>query len=149
MDPITTLNTAWKALNRNKLRTLLTELGVIIGVAAVIIMIAISSGTEATIKDQITALGSNLIYVQQTMSGGRPGMMGGSSSDGLIYDDALAIAEKIDGVAGVVVDQTTTVSVKYGNLTLDDVTLVGTSADFPLIREMEIASGRYFNDDRH
>ncbi len=147
MDPINIINTAWRALNRNKLRTLLTELGVIIGVAAVIIMIAISAGTEATIKDQITALGSNLIYVQQTMSGGGPGMMmGGSSGDNLVYDDALAIAEKIDGVAGVVVDQTTSESVKYSNITLDDVTLVGTSADFPLIREMEIASGRYFNE---
>ncbi len=147
MDPINIIITAWRALNRNKLRTLLTELGVIIGVAAVIIMIAISAGTEATIKDQITALGSNLIYVQQTMSGGGPGMMmGGSSGDNLVYDDALAIAEKIDGVAGVVVDQTTSESVKYSNLTLDNVTLVGTSADFPLIREMEIASGRYFNE---
>ena len=59
---------------RNKVRSLLTMLGVIIGVAAVIIMIAISAGTEATISDQIEGLGSNLVFIQASFGrGGGPG----------------------------------------------------------------------------
>jgi putative ABC transport system permease protein len=147
MDPISTFKTAWLALNRNKLRTLLTELGVIIGVAAVIIMIAISAGTEATIKDQITALGSNLIYVQQTPgAGGFRQFNSNSNNQRLVYDDALAISQKIKGVAGVVVDQTTSVTVKAGSTTMENVTLVGTSVDFPRVREMHLSSGRYFTE---
>ena len=57
-----------KEFSRNKLRSLLTMLGVIIGVAAVIIMIAVSAGTEATIADQINSLGANLIFVQPDSS---------------------------------------------------------------------------------
>ena len=54
---------AWKSLASNKLRSILTMLGVIIGVAAVIMMIAISAGTEATIADRINGLGSNLLFI--------------------------------------------------------------------------------------
>ena len=55
---------AWKGLSRNKLRSLLTMLGVIIGVSAVIIMVSVSAGTEATIEEQIEGLGTNLVFVQ-------------------------------------------------------------------------------------
>ena len=54
---------AWEAITKNAVRSILTMLGIIIGVAAVIIMIAISAGTEATIQEQITGLGSNLVFV--------------------------------------------------------------------------------------
>ena len=61
------LHIAWEGISRNKLRALLTMLGVIIGVAAVIIMIAISAGTEATIAENIQNLGTNLLFVTQGM----------------------------------------------------------------------------------
>jgi putative ABC transport system permease protein len=136
---------AWKGLAKNKLRSLLTMLGVIIGVAAVIIMIAISSGVEATIEEQITSLGSNLIFVQSSMSRGGfgPGGGGFSSSRGLTYDDAYAIADEITGVNGMVVEQNTSETVKAGNVTLDDTSVLGTTIDFPSVRDMEIAEGRY------
>ena len=98
------LHIAWQGLARNKLRSLLTMLGVIIGVAAVIIMIAISAGTEATIREQITSLGSNLIYVRSSLMRMRVGASGASSSGGLVFDDATAIAENIDGIKGYVVE---------------------------------------------
>ena len=63
---------AWDGMVRNKVRALLTMLGVIIGVAAVIIMIAISAGTEATIAEQIEGLGSNLVFIQASFGRGRP-----------------------------------------------------------------------------
>ena len=74
MQPVEVLRIAWEAIGKNKVRSLLTMLGIIIGVAAVIIMIAISAGTEATISDQITSLGSNLIYISSSFSRMGPGM---------------------------------------------------------------------------
>ena len=64
MKPSEAMRIAWEAILKNKIRSFLTMLGIIIGVAAVIIMVGISAGTEATISDQITSLGSNLVFVQ-------------------------------------------------------------------------------------
>src|SRR5512143_654266 len=118
MQPLELLRIAWEAILKNKVRSLLTMLGIIIGVAAVIIMIAISAGTEATISDQITSLGSNLIFISSGMMRIGPGM---ASSGGLIYDDATAIAENISGVKGVVVEQDATETVKAGTVSLDSI----------------------------
>jgi len=136
---------ASKGLTKNKLRSLLTMLGIIIGVAAVIIMISISSGTEAAIEEQITGLGTNLVFVQSSFSRGGFGREGGGPSGGLVYDDAFAIAEEINGVTAVVVEQNSSETVKVGNTTLEDVAILGTTADFPSVRDMNIESGRYFN----
>jgi putative ABC transport system permease protein len=145
MKPIKVIRIAWLALLKNKIRSLLTMLGIIIGVAAVIVMIAISAGTEKSIQEAITGLGSNLIYVQSSMMRMGPGSEG--SSQGLVYDDAFAIADQINGVAGVVVEQSSTETVKAGDVSLDSITIMGTTADFPSVRDMEIASGRYFTQD--
>ncbi len=136
---------ASKGLMKNKLRSLLTMLGVIIGVAAVIIMISISSGTEAAIEEQITGLGTNLVFVQSSFSRGGFGSGGGGPTGGLVYDDAFAIAEEINGVTAVVVEQNSSETVKVGSTTLEDVAILGTTADFPSVRDMTIESGRYFN----
>jgi len=134
---------AWKGLNRNKLRSLLTMLGVIIGVSAVIIMVAVSTGTETTIEEQINTLGTNLLFVQSSFSRGGPGQ--GVPSGGLVYDDAFAIADQINGVKGVVVEQNSIETVKAGNVTIDSVSILGTTPDFPSVRDIEVANGRYFN----
>ncbi len=137
------LNIAWVAILKNKVRSLLTMLGIIIGVAAVIVMIAISAGTEATISDQITSLGSNLVFVQSSFTRGGPSM---GPQGGLVYDDAAAIAENVDGVVGVVVEQTGSETVKANNVVLDSISLLGSTPDFPSVRDMELADGRYFNE---
>lgn len=139
------LRVAWRGLARNKLRSLLTMLGVIIGVAAVIVMISVSAGTEATIEEQISGLGSNLVFVFSSFSRGIPGRNAETPSGGLVYDDATAIADNIDGVVGVVVEQYSTETVKAGNVTVEDVDILGTTEDFPQVRGMQIATGRYFN----
>ncbi|MBN2044918.1 MAG: ABC transporter permease [Anaerolineales bacterium] len=145
------LRISWEAILKNKVRSLLTMLGIIIGVAAVIIMVGISAGTSATIEESITSLGSNLVYVTQSFSaGGVTGMRGsgqggGQAQGGLVYDDAFAIAE-LDNVAGVVVEQNSMQDTKSGNNTVTDVAVLGTTADFPSVRDMEIANGRYFNE---
>jgi putative ABC transport system permease protein len=140
-----TMRIAWEAMLKNKIRSILTILGIIIGVAAVIIMVAISAGTEASIQEQITSLGSNLLFVQSNFVRIGPGGGGGSQSGGLIYDDALAIEEEVDGVTAVVVEQNSSQTVKTGDVQLDDVAIVGSSPGLPSVRDLEIASGRYFN----
>jgi len=120
-----TMRIAWEAILKNKIRSFLTMLGIIIGVAAVIIMVAISAGTEAAIQEQITSLGSNLLFVQSSFSRGGPG--GGGGSGGLVYDDSTAIEEEIDGVAAVVVEQNSSQTVKAGTVQLDEVDIVGSS----------------------
>ena len=135
---------AWRGLISNKLRSLLTMLGVIIGVAAVIVMISISAGTEQAIRDQITSLGSNLIYVQGAMTRGGPGQ---TPTGGLVYDDAFAIADSVNGVVSVDVQQNSQETVKVGSVALEDILILGTTTGFPSVRDMTVADGRYFTQE--
>jgi putative ABC transport system permease protein len=146
MKPSKVIRIAWQGLSRNKLRSLLTMLGVIIGVAAVIIMIAVSAGTEATIEEEITNLGTNLLFVQANFSRGGFGGSSGSST-GLVYSDAAAIEEEVSGVESVAVEQQSSRTVKAGNVSLDSVSILGTTDGFPSVRDMELAAGRYFNQE--
>ncbi len=145
MRPSKVVRIAWQGLARNKLRSLLTMLGVIIGVSAVIIMISVSAGTEAAIEEQITSLGTNLIFVTGSFSRGGFGRQGGGNSGGLVYDDAFAIADGVSGVDGVVVEQPSIQVVKADSVTIEDVSILGTTPDLPSVRDMTIATGRYFN----
>ena len=143
MKPSEAMRIAWEAITKNKIRSMLTMLGIIIGVAAVIIMVAISAGTEATIQEQITSLGSNLIFVQGAFTRGGPGQ---PPQGGLVYDDAGAIQEGVEGVESVVVEQFSSEKVKAGDVTLEDVEILGTTPGFPSVRDMELADGRYFTE---
>ena len=143
MSPIEILRLAAEGILRNKVRSLLTMLGVIIGVAAVIIMISISAGTETTIAEQIEGLGANLVFIQAGFGRGRPG--GDQNAPQLVYDD-VAIVEGISGVVGTSVEQQSTQSITANGITLTDVTILGTTPDFPSVREVNIAQGRYFNE---
>jgi putative ABC transport system permease protein len=144
MKLIEVLRIAGEAILKNKVRSFLTTLGIIIGVSAVIIMVAISAGTEAEISEQITSLGSNLLFVQSSFSRGGP--PGAGSSGGLVYDDAAAIEEGVSGVKAVIVEQQSTETIKAGSVTLEDITILGSTTEFPSVRDMEVAQGRYFNE---
>jgi putative ABC transport system permease protein len=135
------IKVAWEGIVANKIRSLLTMLGVIIGVAAVIVMIAVSAGTEATIADQITNLGSNLIFISTAFKRGV-----GDASPALVYDDAGAMAE-LTGVVSIAVEQPSVKMVKAGNVTLDSVDILGTTAGFPSVRDVEIESGRFLKEE--
>lgn len=142
MKPIEAMRIAWEAILKNKVRSFLTMLGIIIGVAAVIIMVAISAGTEATIQEQITSLGSNLVFVQSAMMRGGPGQ---PPTGGLVFDDAAAIQDGVDGVTAVVVEQNSSETVKFGDVLLEEIEILGTTTGFPSVRDVEVADGRYFN----
>lgn len=144
MNPNELISIAWGGIVHNKIRALLTMLGVIIGVAAVIIMISISAGTEAAIADQINGLGANLAFIQGSPGRGGPGG-GGDSSASLVYDD-IEVVESVSGVVGTAVEQIATVSLKADSVQLTDVSIVGTTPDFPSVREVGVANGRFFNE---
>jgi putative ABC transport system permease protein len=132
------LRIAWKGLMLNKLRSFLTTLGVIIGVASVIIMIAVSAGTEAIIQDQINAMGVNLVIV-------RPHPSQPASQRNFVLQDALAIAQNIQGLVGVAAEQTPSpMNVSANGQTMEAISVVMTQADYPLVRDYPVLQGRFF-----
>jgi putative ABC transport system permease protein len=147
MNPLEILRVSWEAITRNKIRSVLTMLGIIIGVAAVIMVVAFSAGTEATIQQNITGLGSNLIFVSANFTQFRPGGVSSSSGSGtgLVFTDAAAIADGVSDVDAVVVEQGATETVKFGDTVLDSISLDGTTPGFPTVRDMKISKGRYIN----
>ncbi|MFK7801029.1 MAG: ABC transporter permease, partial [Anaerolineae bacterium] len=146
INPAEIVSIAWEGVARNKVRSLLTMLGVIIGVGAVIIMIAISAGTEAQIAAQIEGLGSNLVFVQAPFGrGGRGGGGGGGQAPALVYDD-LAVVNGVVGVTGSVVEQTTNQIVKSSSASLTDVSIIGTTFQYPTVRDVPVDEGRFFNE---
>jgi putative ABC transport system permease protein len=144
------LRIAAEGISRNKLRALLTMLGVIIGVAAVIIMIAISAGTEATISENIQSLGTNLLFITQSMGGQMsmgPTRSSSSNETFLTYDDAKAIDSSISGISGVVVERDISEQVKYESNSIDSVSIIGTTPSYPEVRDLTVASGRFLTQN--
>jgi putative ABC transport system permease protein len=141
-----TLRLSWEGLSLNKVRSFLTALGVIIGVAAVIIMLAVSSGAEADIADQINALGPNLVMVMPSFSMGGFGH-GAGGPMGMSYDDIEAIAQNVSGINGVAAEQSTSQSVKGNIATLEGVSVVGTTSGYTAVREYAVAAGRFISDE--
>jgi putative ABC transport system permease protein len=137
------LHIAWEGLSRNKLRSLLTMLGVIIGVSAVIIMVAVSAGTEATIEDQITSLGTNLLYISANMTALGPGRQAGGEGNMLTFEDVMALKETLTGITGIIAERSMSETVKAGSVTLDGVTVVGTMPDYPQVRGVSLGEGRF------
>ncbi len=95
---------SWEAILKNKVRSLLTMLGIIIGVAAVIIMIAVSNGTASAIASQITSLGSNLVFISANFERNGP-QTASQAGTGLVFTDAAAIQQSVPNVAGVSVER--------------------------------------------
>jgi len=140
-----TVRIAWEGIAINKVRSFLTMLGIIIGVAAVIIMMGVSAGTEATIADSISGLGSNLIMVSRGFGGERMGPQADRSmSQGLSYEDALAIREQVSEISGVVAEQMAGGQVVRADSATIESDVIGAMPDFPQVRGVELADGRFF-----
>lgn len=142
-----TFKLAWEGLALNKARSFLTTLGVIIGVAAVIIMLAVSAGAEAEVADRINTLGTNLVMISTTFTRGGFGPEARSTGISLTYDDIEAIAQSVTGINGVSADQQTSQEIKYGSTSLAGVQVVGTTSGYPQVRELEVAMGRFLTDE--
>ena len=142
MSILMTFRIALKALNRNKMRTILTMLGMIIGVGAVITMVALGRGAQATIEEQVKSAGTNLINVNAgnfSMGGVRQGQ---GMSNTLTAADAAAIRQ-LPGVQYVAAGVNSRSQVIAGNQNWST-RIEGTDVDFPLIRSWPTLSGSFF-----
>ena len=139
------LKVAFRALTRNKLRSLLTALGIIIGVACVIATIGIGEGARLQTENQLKSLGTNFLMIfpgTTTSSGARSGS--GSNSK-LSQDDVDAIRREVGSVAYVSATIRTVAQVIYGNQNWST-SIQGGEVDWPLIRSWNVATGQFFTD---
>ncbi len=141
MDFLQTLKIALRALRTNKMRSFLTMLGIIIGIAAVIAMMAVGSGASYVISQQIASIGSNIILVipGSTTSGGLRMGMGGAQT--LTSDDVKAIMAECPSVLRSAGTTRATSQVVYGNMNWSTV-IMGASPELFDIREWPVSSGR-------
>ena len=98
MSPLMTFVIALKALRRNAMRTALTALGMIIGVAAVIVMVAIGNGARSSIETRIQSAGSNIVMVSAGSGPFGPVRQGQGNTTTLTGDDAEAIKREVQGI---------------------------------------------------
>jgi putative ABC transport system permease protein len=140
------IKVALVALKRNKMRSFLTMLGIIIGVASVITMLAIGQGSKKSIQDQIASMGSNMLFVM-------PGSMrfggvqqGSSNTQSLTVNDVQAIKTGCDAVVAVSPEVRSSGQAVYGNSNWPT-TIYGGNEDYLSIRSWETVSGRNITDE--
>jgi len=138
------LETAWHALTAHRMRSFLTMLGMVIGVAAVILMLAIGQGAQAMVRSAIESMGSNLFIILSgaTTSGGARVATGNAPS--LTFDDAEAIRELPDILAAAPVSSGGAQLI-YGGVNWST-SVYGTTPDYAVVRNWSMASGSFFNE---
>ena len=142
-----TLPLAWESLSANRLRSMLTMLGVIIGIAAVIAMVTIGRGAQMQTVNQLRSLGSNLLYVQSGVATtGSPASQGAGSATTLTWEDAKAIARASPAVAAVAPVLNRRAQVVHGDRNTSSF-VVGTTPDYGPVRDFLPLTGRFLNQD--
>jgi putative ABC transport system permease protein len=144
-DLAETLPLAWESLLANRLLSILTMLGVIIGIAAVIAMVTIGRGAQLQKANQLKSLGSNLLFVQSGVATtSSPALLGAGSATTLIWDDAKAIASACESVADVAPVLNRRTQVVHAQLNTST-TVVGTTPEYVRVRDFLPLTGRFFN----
>ncbi|WP_421581254.1 MacB family efflux pump subunit [Shinella sp. M31] len=133
---------AIRALHANLFRTVLTLLGIVIGVGSVVAMLAIGTGAQNSVLDRISAMGSNVLLVRPSMANFRGG---GSAPVTLIPSDADAILE-LPNVSFAVSEMTSSVTLRYGNIDYQT-TANGTVPAFTQAKNWKVAAGEFLNAD--
>ena len=140
------IHVSLRALGRNKMRSFLTALGIIIGVGAVIAMVSIGQGAKSAVEDRFNAMGTNLLFVRP----GSRSYLGRHSGAGtyktLTADDAKAIENNADAVRYVSPNVSTRAQTVYGNKNWNT-SIQGTSAKYPEIRNWELEEGTFFDEN--
>ena len=142
----TILKIAVRAIEANKMRSVLTSLGIIIGVAAVIILLSIGNGTQQSIQNEMRSMGTNLVMIRSGSSTSGGARMGRGSQPTLKNGDADAIQEKIPTIHLAAPVMNDSGQVVYGN-TNWATSIVGTDNRYFQIKEWDLAYGRFFNDN--
>jgi len=146
MDLLAIIRIAMRALARNKLRSILTMLGIIIGVGAVIAMVSVGQGAQQQAQQQIAAMGSNMLFVQSGTVN-RGGMrMGWGATKTLVYDDLVAILRECPSVKAAAPGSQASAQVVFGN---DNwaTNINGTEPQYFDIRSWPMAEGSSFSQD--
>ena len=145
MEIRTITKIALRAIEANKMRSVLTSLGIIIGVAAVIVMLSIGNGAQISLQNEMRSMGTNLIMIRSGSSTSGGARMGHGSQPTLKNGDANAIEEKIAAIhlASPVVNDSG--QIVYGN-TNWATNIVGTDNRYFEIKEWNLAYGRYFTE---
>src|SRR5579859_8039041 len=144
MDFISILKIAWRALARNKMRSILTMLGIIIGVGAVIAMVGLGQGAQQQVQQQIASMGTNLIFVGAG-SMNRGGMhIGWGATKTLVYGGSVAITRECPSVAAAAPIDMTQKQIIFGN---DNwyTTVNGTEPQYFDVRSWPLAEGAPFS----
>ena len=145
MSPVITLSIAVTALRRNAMRTALTALGMIIGVAAVIVMVAIGHGAQSSIEDRIRSAGTNVVTITAGSNAFGPVRQGFGATTTLVPEDAQAIAREVSGIAylspGVNTRQQVVAETANWNTQIQ-----GAGADLPAIRAWSTETGAFFTE---
>ncbi len=134
--------TALRALRANVFRSILTLLGIVIGVASVITMMAIGDGAKQQVLDRISAMGSNLLLVRP----GAPNQRGFRDTSTLVLADVQAIDKDVANVLAAIPEQTSTVTMRREGVDVST-SVTGTSSKFPLARQWKVARGTFFTEE--
>jgi len=145
MRVLQTIPSALAALRANKGRSVLTTLGIIIGVAAVIAIVALGQGASASVSSQLQGLGTNLLTIMPGSSSSGGARTGAGSATTLKAADALAIADKIDGLSGSSPVVSGNAQVIFGSQNWST-RIQGVTADYLTINDWKIAQGSAFTD---
>ncbi|MCT7580280.1 MULTISPECIES: ABC transporter permease [Arcobacteraceae] len=135
---------AIKEIRRNILRSILTILGIVIGVASVIAMVMIGDGTTASVKDSITKLGTNMLTLRVGQER-RGAPREDNSSKSFQNEDITAIKNEIQNIKAVAAENSTKINIVYGNKSHSS-SVIGTSNDYFIIKDWAITDGRNFDD---
>src|ERR1700731_1960014 len=146
MDFLLTLQIALRALLRNKMRSILTMLGIIIGVGAVIAMIGIGQGADQTVQKQIATLGSNMLFITSGSATGGGLRMGNGSTKTLLESDVAAIARECPAVVAAAPGTQTSAQLVYEGDNWGT-RVVGTTPEYFDIRTWPFSSGTSFTRD--
>ena len=133
---------ARRALRANRLRSILTMLGIIVGVASVVTMVAVGEGAQTQIAEQIRTLGANVLMIEPAAAGQGGVRAAAGAGHTLTEDDAAAMAE-LAGVRAAAPSVRGSVQVVRGNRNWNTV-VNGTTAEMFVIREWQLSAGRYF-----
>jgi ABC-type antimicrobial peptide transport system permease subunit len=139
------LSVSFKALSSNKMRSALTMLGIIIGVGAMITMVALGTGAKKAVEARITGLGANLLFVRPGSASRGHVRMAAGSAQSLDADDAKALAKDCPSIVAVVPEATGYYQVKYENENANT-RVTGTTPDYEWVRNAPIERGEYFTN---
>ena len=144
-DTLELISAAWVGVISHKLRSFLTILGIVIGVAAVIALMAIGKGSQEEIISRISTLGSNLITIRAgSMQFGGMRMSMGSAST-LTYEDGMAIADEIENVEAVSPYSTSSMQVIYGSENMNT-QIYGVTPEYATVYNWACTSGAFFTE---